>query len=93
MKKKLDGYMSLEMSFIVPILISLFYMIVILGITLFSNCVKSQNQFIDGLRNSRLTYKEGTYGEVIYNELENVVVNVKYVEGINPVKNIRKERE
>lgn len=82
--KKYNAYMSLEMSFIVPLLISLFYVTVLAGIILFSRCINSQNMFIEELRNDRLTLRSGAYGEVIYNELSN--------ERLNPISKMRKER-
>lgn len=68
MHKKYNGYMTLEASFVYPVILWIFYILIILSVTWFMNCYKSQNRFIRELKESLVVDYDLGY-RVIYNEL------------------------
>lgn len=94
MHKRLKAYMTIEASFVFSILIVLYYLIVMASITLFFRCIDGNKMYISELREARLTYKEGSYGEVIYNEIDDNCVDSREMQiFINPIGRIRKDRK
>lgn len=68
MRKRLKGYLSVEASLILPIVLFLYFMIILAALFLYCRCAISQDTFLLGMRAGRFTYGENTYGEVIYGE-------------------------
>lgn len=68
MHKWLKGYFTIEASFILPIVLFLYMMIILAALFMYCRCAISQDTFLLGMRAERFTYGEGGYGEVIYGE-------------------------
>lgn len=63
-----NAYFTVEGSFIFPMLMLLYFLIVMAALLLFARCLTSQNDYILALRGARLSYGAEDYGEVIYGE-------------------------
>lgn len=70
MNKKLKGYLTLEASYVMPIVLLLYVLIILSGFYLYDRCVISQNNSLLALRGSRFTDAADNYGEVIYGDME-----------------------
>ena len=70
MCKKWKGYLSLEASMILPIVLFLYFLIILAALYLYCRCAISQDTFLLCVRAERFTYGENNYGEVIYGEEE-----------------------
>lgn len=68
MCKKLKGYFSIEASFILPMVLFLYLMIILAALFMYCRCAISQDTFLLSMRAGRFTYGENEYGEVIYGE-------------------------
>ena len=68
MHKKYNGYFTIEASFILPIVLFLYLLIILSTLFLYCRCVISQNNFLLGVRAGHLTWGEDDYGEVIYGQ-------------------------
>lgn len=68
MHKCLKGYFTIEASFILPIVLFLYMMIILAALFMYCRCAISQDTFLLGMRGGRFTYGESGYGEVIYGE-------------------------
>ncbi len=69
-KMHFNGYMTVEASFVFPLLILLYFLVVMTGFLLTSRCLTSQNDSILALRGARFTDGCEGYGEVIYGREE-----------------------
>lgn len=69
-KKRLKGSFSLEASFIMPMVLFLYLLIILAALFLYCRCAISQDTFLLCMRAERFTYGETDYGEVIYGEEE-----------------------
>ena len=69
-KKRLKGSFSLEASFIMPMVLLLYLLIILAALFLYCRCAISQDTFLLCMRAERFTYGETDYGEVIYGEEE-----------------------
>lgn len=67
-KKRLKGSFSLEASFIMPMVLLLYLLIILAALFLYCRCAISQDTFLLCMRAERFTYGETDYGEVIYGE-------------------------
>ena len=70
MRRKLRGYFTVEASFIMPIVLFLYLLIILAALFLYCRCVISQDNFLLGMRAGSFTRGEENYGEVIYGEAE-----------------------
>ena len=66
MHKKWKGYFTVEASFILPIVLFLYLMIILAALFLYCRSAISQDQFLLAMRAQRFTQGEDYYGEVIY---------------------------
>ena len=70
MRKKWKGYLTVEASFIMPIVLFLYLLIILAALFLYGRCAISQDSFLLGMRAGSFTWGEAYYGEVIYAEAE-----------------------
>lgn len=68
MHKKLKASFSIEASFVMPIILTLYVLIILTALFLYCRCVISQDMFLLCNRGSSFSYGESGYGEVIYGE-------------------------
>lgn len=66
MHKKYNGYFSIEASFILPIVLFLYLLIILSALFLYCRCAISQDNFLLGMRAGKFTWGEAHYGEVLY---------------------------
>ena len=66
MNKKLNGYFTVEASFVIPLVLFLYMLIIVSGIFLYDRCVMSQDMYLIAFRGSRFSNSAPDYGEVIY---------------------------
>lgn len=79
MCKKVKGYLSLEASIILPIVLFLYLLIILAALFLYCRCAISQDTFLLCVRAERFTYGENNYGEVIYGNEEDNWMPGQYV--------------
>lgn len=70
MHKKCNGYFTIEASFILPIVLFLYLLIILATLFLYCRCAISQDNFLLGLRAGKFTWGEDFYGEVIYGKAQ-----------------------
>ncbi len=70
MYKKKKGYFTLEASFILPIILFLYLLIILTALFLYCRSAISQNDFLLAMRAGRFTWGENDYGEAIYGSEE-----------------------
>ncbi len=58
--------MSLEADFLFPIILFIYYLVIMSSLLLMCRCLNSQNDYIVGMRGASFTGGEEEYGEVIY---------------------------
>lgn len=63
--KEYRGYITVEASFVLPIIIGVFYLIIVGALCLFMRCYKSQNEYINNFWEAR----GGVPINVIYGEV------------------------
>lgn len=78
--KKVKGYLTVEASFVMPIVLFLYLLVILLAFFLYNRCVISQDLYLLALRGSRFTDRSSLYGEVIYGEMEEKEVNTDYLQ-------------
>lgn len=66
MHRKWKGYFTVEASFILPLVLFLYLMIILSALFLYCRCAISQDNFLLGMRAERFTGAEDENGEVIY---------------------------
>lgn len=69
MQCKVNGYLTLEAEMILPIIILLYYLIIIVSVRMFDLCTDSQKEYYEGIRKARFTYETDYYKEIIYGML------------------------
>lgn len=69
MRKKCKGYMTVEASFIVPIVLIILVLIVKSSFFLYDRCVMSQDGYLLAFRGSSFTLGDKDYGEIIYGDM------------------------
>ena len=70
MHKKWKGYFTVEASFIMPIVLFLYLLIILAALFLYCRCAISQDNFLLGMRAGSFTKGGDGYGEVIFAEAE-----------------------
>lgn len=80
MCKSLKGYLTVEASFIMPIVLSLYLLIILCGFYLYDRCVISQDNYLLAFRGSRFTETDQNFGKVIYGDMEEKQPDVFYLE-------------
>ncbi len=70
MRRRMKGYFTVEASFIMPVVLFLYLLIILAALFLYCRCVISQDNFLLGMRAGSFTLGEENYGEVIYGEAE-----------------------
>ncbi len=78
MHKQLKGYMTVEASFVMPLVLLLYLLIIVSGFYLYDRCVLSQDTYLIAFRTSRLTYGEEAVLDVIYGEMKEDVFDLQY---------------
>lgn len=68
MRKKWKGYFTVEASFIMPVVLFLYLMIILAALFLYCRSAISQDNFLLSMRAGRFSRGEDGYGEVIYAE-------------------------
>ncbi|NBJ94187.1 hypothetical protein [Parablautia muri] len=68
MRKKWKGYLTVEASFIMPIILFLYLLIILAALFLYCRSAISQDNFLLSIRAGRFSWGEDDYGEVIYAE-------------------------
>lgn len=66
--KKVNGYFTVEVSFVMPVVLFLYFVILTSALFLYSRCTVSQDCFLIGMRGARFTWAKEDYGEVIYGD-------------------------
>lgn len=79
MHKNLKAYMTVEASFVIPIVIFMYLLIIMCGFFLYNRCVMSQNNYLLAVRGSRFTKASNHYGEVIYGDMKEKEPDKQYV--------------
>ena len=80
MCKNLKGYLTVEASFVMPLVIFLYLLIILCGFLLYNRCIISQNDYLVAFRGSRFTEAGINYGEVIYGDMMLREPDSQYVE-------------
>lgn len=80
MRKSLKGYMTVEASYVMPIVIFLYLLIILCGFFLYNRCVMSQNNYLLALRGSRFTEAGNNYGEVVYGDMNEKAPDQQYLD-------------
>lgn len=80
LNKKVNGYLTVEASFVVPFVLFLYLLVILLAFFLYNRCVISQDLYLLALRGSRFTDQSPFYGEVIYGEMEEKEVDTDYLQ-------------
>lgn len=75
----LKGYMTVEASLVMPIVLMLCFLILLTAFFLYNRCAVSQDLYLLSFRGSRLTYAEENYGEVIYSIAKDAEVDTAYL--------------
>lgn len=70
MHKKWKGYFTVEASFILPLVLLLYLLIILAALFLYCRCMISQDNFLLGMRGERFSEGGAGYGEVIYGTAE-----------------------
>lgn len=68
-ERKWNGYMTVEASLLVPMVLFLCLFLILVCFFLYNRCIISQNNYIDALRESRSVYRNSEMIEVIYGEM------------------------
>lgn len=68
MYKKWKGHLTVEASFIMPMVLFLYLLIILAALLLYCRSAISQDNFLLGMRVGRFSWGEDNYGEVIYAE-------------------------
>lgn len=68
MRKKWKGYFTVEASFIMPVVLFLYLMIILAALFLYCRSAISQDNFLLSMRAGRFSRGDEGYGEVIYGE-------------------------
>lgn len=69
MNKSWNGYLTVEASLIMPLVILIYLLMILCGFYLYNRCVISQDNYLLAFRGSRFTDAGNNYGEVIYGEM------------------------
>ncbi len=77
--KKVNGYLTVEASFVMPIVLFLYLLVILLAFFLYNRCVISQDLYILALRGSRFTDQASFYGEVIYGDMAEKGTDTDYL--------------
>ena len=77
--KKVNGYLTVEASFVMPIVLFLYLLVILLAFFLYNRCVISQDLYILALRGSRFTDHGSFYGEVIYGDMAEKGTDTDYL--------------
>lgn len=64
MRKKCNGYFTIEAAFILPIVLFIYLVIILSAMFLYCRCVISQDEFLLSMRGGRLTLGEEKYGRL-----------------------------
>ena len=79
MNKKWNGYLTVEASFLMPMVLFLYMLVILCGFYLYNRCVISQDNYLLAFRGSRFTDAAENYGEVIYGETEETDPDESYL--------------
>lgn len=80
MNRKWNGYLTVEASLVMPIVLFLYLLIILSGFYLYNRCVISQDNYLLAFRGSRFTETGLNYGEVIYGDMSCKSSDKQYVE-------------
>lgn len=80
MNKKVNGYMTVEASLIIPLVLCIYVSVIKLGFLIYDRCVMCQDQYLAVFRSSRFTLSEEAYGEVIYGNYDVTEPDLRYAE-------------
>lgn len=80
MYEKWNGYLTIEASFVMPIVLFLYLLIILSGFYLYDRCVISQDDYLLAFRGSRFTETGLNYGEVIYGDMSPQNQDKQYIE-------------
>ncbi|MCI8355321.1 MAG: pilus assembly protein [Lachnospiraceae bacterium] len=79
MNKNWNGYMTVEASFLMPMVLFLYLLIILCGFFLYNRCIISQDNYLLAFRGSRFTEASDNYGEVIYGDMDKKEVDETYI--------------
>lgn len=78
-KKTIGGYMTLEASFIIPITIMIFVLVIVFQFYLYNQCVVEQDCYIAALRGSQIKdATDGAVREYTYKQADKLLDNQLY---------------
>lgn len=80
MYEKWNGYLTIEASFVMPIVLFLYLLIILSGFYLYDRCVISQDDYLLAFWGSRFTETGLNYGEVIYGDMSPENHDKRYIE-------------
>lgn len=66
MKKHFKAYMTVEGSFIFSMILGMYYLVIVVSITLFAKCIDSQKDYLKAFYDSRFTIVSEDVSGVIY---------------------------
>ncbi|MCR4990315.1 MAG: hypothetical protein K6A38_05555 [Lachnospiraceae bacterium] len=69
MDKKYKAYLSLEGSFLFPMIVLVYYLIISASLLLLNRCLTAQNNYVIGMRAASFSMSAEKYGEVIYYDI------------------------
>lgn len=84
MYKWLNGYITVEASLIVPIVLLIYMFVIKGGLYAYNRCIISQNNYLLTYREAYFTQEGENYGEVIYG-------NMKENNPMKCIRNVRRQ--
>lgn len=90
MHKEYKGYLSLEGSFVFPIVLVIFYLVIIGAISLFMRCIDASTDYIKELHSARGMNNEEIIYENMYGYYGDTAAGVHY---INPLMKLEERDE
>lgn len=79
MNKRWNGYFTVEASFVMPMILVLYLLIILCGFFLHNRCMISQDNYLLAFRGSRFTETSENYGEIIYGQMDGKEVDTAYI--------------
>lgn len=69
MCKKVEGYFVVEAVYLIPIVLLLYFLVIVSGFYLYDRCVISQDSYLLAFRAGHFTDSAENYGEIIYADM------------------------
>lgn len=69
MCKKVNGYFTVEAVYLIPIILLLYFLVIVSGFYLYDRCVISQDCYLLAFRTGHFSDSAENYGEIIYADM------------------------